>query len=242
MRPLAVRVARLSGHCKLDKPETDPATHKNKHKQATTFYQRFKRALHKPRFVLEILALLVVVFYTYEAWLANSYTRRSNEAVFDFNPVIQWDRAIIVYDLVNKGKASARDVEGRVELTVRDIITNRVIQTEQQPFENIGSAIRPESGFDRMFSLNTQARDEPTMLKEFAQQVVIMKVDMHYKAGFEGITEWLLRRREYQSFCKEYVTDVRLDHGPNLLLGDCDNVKPWITKRQAQIKLYGPLH
>ena len=42
-----------------------------------TFAERFKNDLQKPRFWLELLALLVVAFYTCQAKIANDLTRKS---------------------------------------------------------------------------------------------------------------------------------------------------------------------
>jgi hypothetical protein len=68
--------ARLSGHIELDFLESESRAVETT-KKKRTFRSRFVNDLGKPRFYLEILAILVVCGYTYQAYQGNWLARRA---------------------------------------------------------------------------------------------------------------------------------------------------------------------
>ena len=102
---------RLSGHFELDLPKTENAT-KQRQEQKKTFLTRLKNDVQKPRFWLEVAAIIVVGTYTFEAWRANQLTqtalRLSEGADLVLDPIaFDQTTGVIALPFQNTGKRTA---------------------------------------------------------------------------------------------------------------------------------------
>lgn len=229
--------ARLTGSFVLDLPKAYGAEAKRQNQQNGHWW-----AIKKPQFWIPILVnvatLAAVIWYAHEASLANRYTRNISEAVFEMTPSVQSDRGLLTANFVNKGKTTAREVHGIVQLEIKNVETDASVQIETSKFGERGSDIRPEGGFERTFALVTKNRDQ-ALTDELAREVIILKSEIRYEAGFAGLAEWLFGSNEAcQSFCKEIIADRRPGHGTSFLNADCGDAQPYILRRRAQIKSY----
>ncbi len=182
--------SRLSGHFELDLPEAEHAT-KQSEKRPKTFGSRLTNDLKKPRFWLEIGALVIVGVYTYQARRANQFTQeivRStiSASVFcavssGFSHMGSSDAPMTGAFYVqcnNQGKVSAQRVSGKFTLTAKSFPDERILYSEFWPFGGNDTDILGNDAATWPFSTPKYSPETEPQLITAGKEIIIGDVAM----------------------------------------------------------------
>ena len=183
---------RLSGHFELDLPETENATHKSTQKKKG-FRERLKRDIRRPRFWLEILALLVVGAYTYQAREGNKLTRKLVHGTVAPLVICNiYAQRVVPRELTvevvcpNKGQTVADDVRGTVTIITETFPDQKVLHRSSYQFGGTGIAIQRDDSKKWTYPLEgfSEAQEMPLIIKW--QEIIVVDGVVNYSDGIGG--------------------------------------------------------
>ena len=217
---------RLSEHFERDLLKSEHQAGETS-KKKKTFWSRLLNDLRKPRFYVEIAALVIVGIYTYQAREANKLTRQLVHGTVAPLVVCNiYAQRVVPRELTvevacpNKGQTTADNVGGSVRISTETFPEQKVLHRSSYEFGGAGFAIQRDDSKTWTYPLEgfSEVQEMPLIIKW--QEIIVVDGTVSYSDGIGGTVS--------RPFCQVYANYTILfpDYNERFHDGSCQEILP----------------
>jgi hypothetical protein len=194
---------RLSGNFTVDFKQPEAAETKRE-KKNRTFLERLEREIKRPRFWIEIAALIVGGLYTYQAREANKINRKLIHGTL--TPLVTCSalpqrevptELYVILTCANVGQNIAEDVQGTIRITTKAFPEEKTLASSEFPFGGGGTFIKVGDPKQWSFPLDKFAEAKEMPLIHTWKEIIVIDGEVRHSDGVGGTAR--------RPFCQVYT-------------------------------------